>query len=88
MKCKQNVIWIGLGKSVAGMKTDFLCLIRRLIRSEGHLHKICRINGQIEIFAVKIMNDQESKKILINARKLKGIYGCKSIFIQKNVTFK
>ena len=88
MKRKQNVILRGLGDSVANVKTGFQGVVRRLIGYECDLHEVTRVNGQIGMFRAKIHDDNARTELLMNARKLKGMDGCESVFIQRDLTFK
>ena len=88
MKRKQNVILRGLGDSVANVKTGFQGVVRRLIGYECDLHEVTRVNGQIGMFRAKIHDGNARSELLMNARKLKGMDGCESVFIQRDLTFK
>ena len=87
-KRRQNVILRGLGENVADVKTNFQGVVRRLIGSECDLHEVNRVVGQTGMFRAKIYDDTVRSDILMNARKLKGMDGCKSVFIQRDLTFK
>ena len=89
MKRKQNIILRGLGESVADVKTGFQGVVRRLIGGiECNLHEVTRVNSQIGMFCAKICDDNARSELLTNARKLKGMDGCESVFIQRDLTFK
>lgn len=95
MKLNQNVILGGLVESVTDIRTNFQSVIRRLIGPKWDLHEV-RVNGQIGMFkgkiyednAMKVIMDDNARKVIMDANKLNGMDGCKSIIIQRHLTFK
>ena len=87
-KRKHNVILKGFGNDLNAVEGKFKNLVHRLIGSDCELQDIARIKGQQGMYRAKIFNEEIRHEILTNANKLKGMEGCQSVFIQRDLTYK
>ena len=87
-KRKQNLILKGFGNDIHAVETKFKNVVHRLIGSDCELHDVTRIAGQNGMYRVKLLNVELRRDILQNAKKLNGIDGFQSIYIQRDLTYK
>ena len=87
-KRRMNVILRGFGRTENEVKQKFKNVSRRLVNHECRLAEVIKVNGQANMFRVKMVDEEERTELLLNARQLKDMEGCQNLFIQRDLTFK